>query len=816
MLIKPPRNLSLKVFMSPGVDKRSARDFEKMSVQEVYAALSSSEKGLSSEEVSSRLKKYGFNEVPGKKKNPLVDYLRRFWGPLPWLMEITIITSVAAGKILEAEIIAFLLVLNATIGFLHSRSSERAVELLKKKLSVRVSALRDGEWREVDARELVPGDIIFLRLGSIVPADAKIISGNLLVDQSALTGESLPVEVGPGGIIFSGSIAKRGEARCIVVATGTRTYFGKTIELVREAKTTSMQEEAVLKITRYMLYAGLAALAISVPVALMEKWSLLSLIDLAVVFLMSSVPVALPAVLTIMQAYGSMELSRKNVLVTRLSAVEDIGAVNVACLDKTGTITLNQLKVVGVKGYGFSEKEVVLFAVLASREEAHDPLNDAIVMHGKEIGVSRSQCKELSFTPFEPSLKRSECVAICGDEKIRALLGEPKTILSLCTNSATLEKVVLSDIDEASKRGARTLAVAVQRGDSPEITFAGLIHLMDPPRPDAKEMILRLRENNVRPIMLTGDNVSIAREVARSVSIGERIFSVREIESMGMKLEDVVENADGLAEVYPEDKFYVVKALQARNYRVAMTGDGVNDAPALSQAEAGIAVKRATDAAKAAASLVLLEDGLPVIVDAIIVGRILHQRALTWVINKITKTLQTILVVLVGMIWLRKMSITPLGMAVLLLANDFLTISISTDNAKPSKKPASWNVKSILKLSLPLSIAMAIPPILVLHFAASILKLTWSATTSAVLLSLIYSSQVRLLMVRERDWFWSSKPGRELAITVAGTLVVFTVLAISGIIFTGLNLMLISLVFLASLIPLSFEPLKVYLARKHF
>jgi H+-transporting ATPase len=787
-----------------------------MSIKEVIAYLSSSEEGLSSEEVSRRLKEYGFNEVPEKKKNPLLEYLKRYWGPLPWLMEITIITSIVAEKILEAEIIAFLLVLNATIGFLHSRSSEKTVQLLKKKLSVKVSVLRDGKWIEVDARELVPGDIIFLRIGSIVPADGKVINGNMLVDQSALTGESLPVEVGPGGIIYSGSIVKRGEARCIVVATGTKTYFGKTIELVKEAKTTSMQEEAVLKITRYMLYAGLVALAVSIPIGIMEKWSVFSLIDLAVVFLMSCVPVALPAVLTIMQAYGSMELSRRNVLVTRLSAVEDIGAVNVACLDKTGTITLNQLEVVGVKGYGFTEKDVVLYAVLASREEAHDPLNDAIITYGKRIGVTRDLCKELSFTPFEPSLKRSECVALCGNEKVRAILGEPKTVLSLCTNNEHLKDKVLQDIEEASRKGARTLAVAVQRGDSREVTFAGLIHLMDPPRPDAREMILKLREHGVRPVMLTGDNVAIAKEIAKNVAIGERIFSVREIMSKDVKLEDIIDEADGLAEVYPEDKFNVIKALQSKGYRVAMTGDGVNDAPALSQAEAGIAVKQATDAAKAAASLVLLEDGLSVIVDAITVGRILHQRALTWVINKITKTLQTILVILVGMLWLRKMTITPMGMAVLLLANDFLTMTISTDNARASKKPATWNVKNIMIFSLPLSIAMLIPPVIVTYISLSVLNSSWNATVSAVLLSLIYTSQVRILMVRERNWLWSSRPGRELTISLLGTLIVFTLLAYTGIIFTELTPNLLVVVATTSLIPLVFEPLKVYLANKYF
>lgn len=437
-------------------------------------------------------------------------------------------------------------------------------------------------------------------------------------------------------------------------------------------------------------------------------------------------------------------------------------------------------------------------------------------MYGKRIGVTRDLCKELSFTPFEPSLKRSECVALCGNEKVRAILGEPKTVLSLCTNNEHLKDKVLKDIEEASRKGARTLAVAVQRGDSREVTFAGLIHLMDPPRPDAREMILKLREHGVRPVMLTGDNVAIAKEIAKNVAIGERIFSVREIMSKDVKLEDIIDEADGLAEVYPEDKFNVVKALQSKGYRVAMTGDGVNDAPALSQAEAGIAVKQATDAAKAAASLVLLEDGLSVIVDAITVGRILHQRALTWVINKITKTLQTILVILMGMLWLRKMTITPMGMAVLLLANDFLTMTISTDNARPSKKPATWNVKNIMIFSLFLSIAMLIPPVIVTYISLSVLNSSWNATVSAVLLSLIYTSQVRILMVRERNWLWSSRPGRELTISLLGTLIVFTLLAYTGIIFTELTPNLLLVVATTSLIPLAFEPLKVYLAKKYF
>lgn len=790
----------------------STREFERMEVEEAFKVLGSSPEGLSEEEARKRLAEYGFNEVPEKRENLALAYLRRYWGPLPWLMEAAIAVSYAAGRLFETEVMLFLLVLNATLGFAHERSSKRVVELLRKQLRVEVRARRGGEWKVVDARELVPGDVILLRLGSAVPADVKVFEGKLLVDQSALTGESLPVEVGEGGVAYAGSIVRSGEAKCLVVSTGSRTFFGRTVELVKQAKARSQQERVILAFTRYMMLAGIAALLITLPVALAEGWPLARMLDLAVTILMGAVPVALPAVLTIMQAYASLELSRRGVLVTRLSAAEDAGTVSVACFDKTGTLTENKLQVVEVKPFGFSERDVLLFASLAASEGAPDPIDEAVLRRAREAGVDRGSCRIESYTPFDPHIKRSEAVAVCGGRRVRVAMGEPRTIVGLCGAGGEEAGKVLKEVEEASRKGLRTLAVAVGE-DGGGMRVAGLLHLLDPPRRDSAELLAKLRELGVRPVMLTGDNALIAREVARMAGVGERVVSVKELRERGASLEEVVDSVDGLAEVFPEDKFNVVKAFQSRGHVVAMTGDGVNDAPALSQAEVGIAVAGATDAAKAAASMVLLEEGLKPIVDAVTVGRVMHERAFTWVLNKATKTLQTVAVVLAGMLWLHRLALEPYQMALLLVANDFLTMSISTDNARPSKKPAKWSMKPVAALSAVLAAAMTAPPLLALALSVSS-GMGWEHSTAAVLLSLIYTSQFRLLMVRERGWLWSSKPSRALTLSIAGTFAAFTAFALTGVLLPRFSAGEILEILGISSTCLLAEPAKTLLARK--
>ncbi len=784
-------------------------DFERFSIEETLSILRSSPNGISSEEARRRLAEIGPNEVPEKREKPLFEYLKRYWGPLPWLMEATALLSYLTGRSIEAAIMIGLLVVNATLGHFHARSSKKAVEALKRRLSIKASVLRDGKWVEVDARELVPGDIIFLKLGNIVPADLKIIDGEVLVDQSALTGESLPVEKKSGDVLFSGSVIKRGEAKCVVVNTGVRTYFGKTVELVKTAKSRSLQEETVLTVTHYMFFLGLASFAVALAVGVYEKWNLADLANLGVVFLMSSVPVALPAVLTILQAYGALELSRKGALVTRLSASEDLASVDIMCFDKTGTITLNRLQVSRVDALNFDERRVVEYALYAVREESLDPLNLAIIDYAKRIGVSKGRLKLLRFVPFDPSLKRSEAFVEEDGRKLRIVLGEPRTVFKLCSYGEVEERFFEEKLDDASKKGFRSLALAVGDVDEKDLKFVGFIHMIDPPRPEAKELIGELKKLGIRPIMLTGDNEAVAREIARSVGLGERIVSVRRINN-----NIDIEELDGLAEVFPEDKFNIVKRFQERGHTVAVTGDGVNDAPALSQAEVGIAVENATDVAKSAASIVLVKSGLSVIVDAVRISRVIHERALTWVVNKVVKTVQAIGVLLLAMVWFRRMALTPLDMALLLLANDFLTMSIATDNQHPSLKPARWDLRRILAFSLPLALFHLAPPGIVLWMAYVHLGLDWSTARSMLLLSLVYMSQFRILQVRERRWLWSSRPGRELIVSIALTMLLFTFMALSGFIVAKLTPREAAYAFMISSMVLASEPLKVALSKR--
>ncbi|QOJ79800.1 HAD-IC family P-type ATPase [Infirmifilum lucidum] len=610
-------------------------------------------------------------------------------------------------------------------------------------------------------------------------------------------------------MLFSGSIVKRGEAKCVVVNTGSRTYFGKTVELVKAAKSRSLQEETVLAVTRYMVLLGVASLAVSLVLGAYEGWGVVELASLGVVFLMSSVPVALPAVLTILQAYGALELSRRGALVTRLSASENLASIDTACFDKTGTITLNRLQVARVDALGVDESKVVEYALYTTREESLDPLNLAIIEYSKKIGVDKSGLRLLRFIPFDPSLKRSEAFVEEDGRVLRIALGEPRTVFQLCSGSRDEEGFFEEKLADVSKRGFRTLAVAVGEEREKSLRLIGFIHLIDPPRPEAKEMIQEMKGLGVRPVMLTGNNEAAAREVARTIGLGENVVSARRT---GADLD--VESIDGLAEVFPEDKFNIVKKLQERGHVVAVTGDGVNDAPALSQAEVGIAVENATDAAKSAASIVLVKSGLSVIVDAVRISRVTHERALTWVVNKVVKTTQAIGVVLLAMVWFRRMALTPLDMALLLLANDFLTMSIATDNQYPSLKPARWDIRRILAFSLPLALFYLVPSSIVLWTAYVHLGLDWSTSRSMLLLSLVYMSQFRILQVRERRWFWSSRPCRELIISMTLTTLVFTLMALSGFIVTRLTPRGVAYALVASSMVLVSNPLKVALSKR--
>jgi H+-transporting ATPase len=781
----------IKIMENDSLTIKNTSEYKESSVTDTLKLLQSSINGLTESEAQQRLQKYGFNEVSEKKQNSILAFLKRYWGPMPWLLELAIILSVVLKHYLEADIIFALLTINTVIGQIQSRGSQKALTALKKRLAINARVLRDGNWSTKEAREIVPGDIISIGLGDIVPADAKIISGDLSIDQSILTGESLPVYARESAIIYSGSVVKRGEAKCVVVNTGANTYFGKTAELVKTAKPKSHQEQIMLAIVKYMMLLGIGALILVAIYAVIIGTGFLSIITFAIIFLMGAVPVALPAVLAIVQSVGAVELSKKGVLVTRLDSIEDAASIDILCLDKTGTITQNKLSVGEVIPFGnVTQNDVIMMAGLACQERSKDTIDTALLEYSRSININPEAHTCVSFTPFEPATKRSEAVIASGEKTFRVIKGAPQTVISLCkTLDETSKKKLNQKVEELSQKGYRALGVArATVEDLEDIQFVGLISLADPPRPDSKGMIEGMRELGVKPLMLTGDNIAIAKEIALQVGIGDKIIRMDDIRNLNeTEQAKIIDESDGFAEIYPEDKYKIVKLLQSKGHMVGMTGDGVNDAPALKQAELGIAVNSATDVAKASASMVLTESGIAVIIDAIKISRHIYQRMLTWVINKVTKVIQVIGLLTIGFFWFHDLVVSLLGMTLLIFANDFVTMSLATDNVNYTAKPNNWNVKNITFASLIVGALLVVEGSVALFIGSYYFHFPLEQLQTFTVLMLIFTSQFRVYIVRERKYFWSSRPGRELALSTIGAVVVFTLLGIYGLIIPALT-----------------------------
>jgi len=774
--------MSERAKVSPKI--RSTAEYKELSAEEAIRLLDTTVDGLTESEASNRIGIFGPNEITGKKRNPILQFLSRYWGPMPWLLELAMVLSIALHHYLEAGIIFALLTINTVIGYVQARGSQKALEALKRRLAINARVSRNGKWAVQDARGIVPGDVISIGLGDIVPADAKTLNGELSIDQSVLTGESLPVNVQQSSVIYSGSIVKRGEAKCLVVNTGSNTYFGKTAELVKIAKPKSHQEQIMLAIVRYMMYLGIAALIVVAIDAVFLKTGIVSILTFAVIFLMGAIPVALPAVLTIVQAVGATELVRKGVLVTRLDSIEDAASIDVLCLDKTGTITQNKLSVTETIPFAkYKQEDVTTISALASEQSGKDAIDSAVVEYSKIAKADLSLYEQLSFTPFEPSTKRSEAVISVRGKRFRVIKGAPQMVMSLCKGLNEEDKDTANrKVEDLSLKGYRTLGVARSEGDDLDnIQLVGLLALADPPRPDSKDMIEGARGLGVKPIMLTGDHIAIAREIARQVSVGSRIIRMEELKGLSdAEQAKLAEECDGFAEIYPEDKYKIVKLLQSRGHLVGMTGDGVNDAPALKQAEMGISVSESSDVAKASASMVITEPGIKVIIDAIKTSRHIYQRMLTWVVNKVTKVIQVIGLLTAGFFLLHDTVLSLLGMALLIFANDFVTMSLATDNVKYTANPNKWNVRNITFASLVIGALMIGEGGIALFIGDHYFHLQFDKLQTFVMLMLIFTSQFRVYIVRERKYFWSSRPGRELVISTAGALIVFTLLGIYG------------------------------------
>lgn len=798
----------------------SFRDFKELSIEETFKILQTSSEGLTETEAKKRLEKYGYNEVQEKKQNRFRDFLKRFWGPMPWLLELTIVLSYILGHFLEAVIILVLLTINAALGFMHSSRSQKVLDLLKKRLAVKAKVLREGNWMVKDARELVPGDIVFVGLGDFVPADIKIVRGELSVDRSVLTGESLPVNLKSSDLVYSGSIVTGGEAKCVVVNTGVNTYFGRTAELVKTAKPKSHQEEIMLAITKYMMYVSIAALILTSAYAFLLNMNVLTIMTLAVIFLMGAIPVALPAVLTIVQAVGAMELAKQGVLVTRLDSIEDAASVDVVCLDKTGTITQNRLSVAEVVPFQqYTKEDVMLVAALASEEESKEIIDIAVTDYAKSLNIDFSAYKRVSLTPFNPTIKRSEAVIEGEGMLFKAVKGAPQIVLEMCEKTDLIRPEINRVIDDLSRKGYRTLAVAKSRRENfDDLTFLGLIALADPIRPDSKALVEELKSLGIKPLMLTGDILNIAREIASQASIGDRIIPLAQLKNLDeSERVKIVETCDVFAEVYPEDKYEIVKLLQSAGHMVGMTGDGVNDAPALKQAEMGIAVSNSTDVAKASASIVLTEEGLKAIVSAVKISRQIYQRMLTWVINKITKVIAFVFLLTIGFFWLHDVVLSLLGMTLLVFANDFSTMSLTTDNVGYTTNPNKWNIKNITLASLVIALLLAAQVLIAMMIAINYFSLDWERFRTFVMLVLVFNSQFKVFIVRDRRYFWSSKPGKALIASIIAIIVGFTLLGVYGVIVPALSpeQVFFALAFTALFTVGIIDPFK-YLAFKRF
>jgi H+-transporting ATPase len=743
--------------------------------------------GLSTQEARQRLQQFGANAVPEDRPHPLLAFLRKLWGPVPWMLEITILLQFILGRYPDVVITLSLLLINGVLSFVQENRAQNALALLRQRLTIQARVLRDGEWRLLPAQELVPGDIIRVRAGDVVPADLRMADGQISVDQSALTGESALVDIDAGGTVYAGSTIKRGEGTAEVTATGARTYYGKTADLVHTARTASHVETLIQKIVKYLVLVNGVLAGVIAVYGLVNHFPLGELLPFVLILLVASVPVALPTTFTLANALGSMELSQRGVLTTRLSALTEAAGMEVLCTDKTGTLTRNELKVVSVHAFApYTEDDVLEFAALASDASTQDPIDlavlDGVASRGKAVDYASRQ----QFIPFDPKTKRTEARLQRADHISRAVKGFPATVASIARSSADLTPVV----EQMAARGDRVLSVAA--GTDDELTLIGLIGLQDPPREDSAAVIGKLRDLGIGIVMVTGDSPETARIIAGKVGIDGPVCSAEQLRSSS----DAADlDCAVFAGVYPDDKFKLVQGLQKRGRIVGMTGDGVNDAPALKQAEVGIAVANATDVAKASASLVLTNPGLTDMLVAVEAGRQIFQRMLTYTLNKIIKTFQIGMFLTLGLLLTGVMITRPRLILLLLFANDFVTMAIATDRVSVSHRPDHWRIRPLVISALVLAAGWLVYLFAGLLVVEQVLHLPLEALQTFVFVMLVFTGQANVYLIRERGHFWRSRPSLWLALSTIADVIVVSLLAAQGILMTAIPLALIAAVF---------------------
>ncbi len=783
--------------------------FEAMDNEAALKALESRAEGLSAEEARERLEKYGPNSLQEEKIPLWRRLLSYFWGPIPWMIEIAAVLSAVNRDWDSFAVIAAMLLINGAIGFWEEKSAADALDALKGQLALKARARRGGQWQEVDAAELVPGDVVRLRLGDVTPADVKLLDGDYLsVDQSALTGESLPVSKSVGEMAFSSTLIKEGEMVAVVCATGAQTYFGRTAKLVESAGAVSHFQRAVVHIGNILILCAAVLSAILVGVEIARGMPLLDLLSFVLIVVVASIPVALPAVLSVTMALGALALSRMKAIVSRLEAIEEMAGVDVLCSDKTGTLTQNRLTLGEPTVFEATDgNEVIRAAALASKAEDRDAIDTAVI-ESLEDANSLGQFQQVAFTPFDPVHKRTEATVENGDgRRIRFTKGAPQVIMQLAALSGETLDRANQTVEEAARKGFRTLGVGRSVDDGKSWQFMGILPLYDPPRSDSRETIEQARDHGIAVKMVTGDNKAIAREISGQLGLGTRIQSASELletdaedRPTGTRIAKAITEADGFAEVFPEHKYEIVKALQDAGHIVAMTGDGVNDAPALKQAEVGIAVSGATDAARSAASLILTAPGLSVITGAVEEARRIFERMMSYTIYRIAMTLSILVFVVMIMLIYNDYPLTTIMIILLALLDDIPIMTIAWDNAELSPKPVRWQMDRLLAISTVMG-ALALAQSFGLYLLArDVFGVSLAQTQTMMFLRFILGGHLLLFVTRTRHAFWRPPyPSWQLFSAIVVTQIVGTLFVGLGWLMPAISWTAIGLIWLYDL-----------------
>jgi H+-transporting ATPase len=719
--------------------------------------------------------------MPDTALHPLRRALTKFWAPVPWMLEAAIVLEIVLGKYVEAGIIAGLLAFNAALGFFQEGRAQATLAALKSRLALNAAVKRDNAWATVPAAGLVVGDVVKLSLGAVVAADVRLTEGSVLLDQSMLTGESVPIEAGAGFETYAGALVRRGEAVAVVTATGARTKFGRTADLVRTAHVESSQQKAVLRVVRNLAMFNGVIIVMLVGYAYFLKMPGREIIPLVLTAVLASIPVALPATFTLAAALGARALAKLGVLPTRLSAVDEAASIDVLCADKTGTLTQNELKVTAVHAMsGFDESHVLGVAALASSDGGQDPVDTAIRSAAAKK-VASDLPKLIKFVPFDPGTKMSEATATDpGGATVRAVKGAFAVVAGLTQAAPDASKTA----NELEAQGFRVLAVAI--GPPAAMKLAGIVALSDPPRPDSAALITELHTLGVRAVMVTGDAPATAAIVAHDVGMDGKVCPTGPIPADVRPEEFAV-----FAGILPEGKYQLVKAFQKSGHTVGMCGDGANDAPALRQAQMGIAVSTATDVAKSAAGIVLTKPGLTGIVASVKEGRVTFQRILTYTLNSVIKKIVQVLFLVAGLIMTGQAILTPMLMVILMITGDFLAMSLTTDNVRPSPMPNAWRIGKLTIAGVVMGSCLLLFCTAVLAVGKFRMGLGIEALRTLAMIALVFGSEATLYAIRERRRLWSSRPSLWVVVSTVCDILIISTLVTRGIAMTPLPILVV-------------------------